>query len=258
MIFPTGHDGLGRLWIPAFAGMTRVAGMTGMVGMTGVAGMMGMAGVVVFRLFGVGLGVLVGGMSGGEGLRRGGAVGGGRCVRRWDGFAEPEAEDVGEGWGVFAAGAYADAVEGHGGLAVFVGEGGDEGRAGGRGEFADVGVEGSLGRDRGSGGGDDFQGGRRGVAVAAGSARAGGFAEDQGGRVDALDAELFEAVDYSDNVDEGVGGAEFVEVDVVGVGAVDAGFGGEEGLQDRGGAGAGVIRKGRWLPATVSSICWGV
>ena len=139
-------------------------------------------------------------------------------MRRGDGFAEPEAEDVGEGWGVFAAGAYADAVEGHGGLAVFVGQGGDEGRAGGGGELADVGVEGSLGRDRGSGGGDDFQGSRGGIAVAAGSARAGGFAEDQGGRVDALDAEFFEAVDYSDNVDEGVGGAEFVEVDVVGVG----------------------------------------
>ena len=44
-------------------------------------------------------------------------------------MAEPEAEDVGEGWGVFAAGAYSDAVDGHGGLAVFVGEGGDQGRA---------------------------------------------------------------------------------------------------------------------------------
>ena len=245
-------SGLGRWWIPAFAGMT------GMIGLTGVAGMMGVAGVVVFRLFGVGLGVLVGGMSGGEGLRRGGAVDGGCCVRRGDGFAEPEADDVGEGWGVFAAGAYADAVEGHGGLAEFVDQGGDEGCAGGCGELADVGVEGSLGRDRGSGGGDDFQGSRGGIAVAAGSARAGGFAEDQGGRVDALDAELFEAVDYSDNVDEGVGGAQFVEVDVVGIGPVDAGLGGEEGLQDGGGAGAGVIRKGRWLPATVSSICWGV
>ena len=171
--------------------------------------------------------------------------GGGRDVRLagggGDGFAEPEADYVGEGRRVFAAGAYADAVEGHGGLAELVGQGGDEGCAGGRGEFADIGVEGSLGRDRGSGGGDDFQGSRGGIAVAAGSARAGGFAEDQGGRVDALDAELFEAVDYSDNVDEGVGGAEFVEVDVVGVGAVDAGLGGEEGLQDRGGAGAGVF-----------------
>ena len=73
----------------------------------------------------------------------------------------------------------------------------------------------------------------------------------------------FEAVDYADDIDQGVGGAEFVEVDllkvvanrrigggrfvgvdVIGVAAVDAGLGGEEGLQDGGGAGAGLVGQG--------------
>ena len=197
-------------------------------------------------------------MSGREGLRRGGAVDGGHCVRRGDGFAEPEADDVGEGWRVFASDAHADAVEGHGGLAVFVGQGGDEGCAGRSGELADVGVEGSLGRDRGSGDGDDFQGSRRGIAVAAGSARAGGFAEDQGRRVDALDAELFEAVDYSDHVDEGVGGTQFVEVDVFGIGCRGRGPRRRRGFCRTAVARVRVVvGQRRWLPATASSICWG-
>ena len=62
--------------------------------------------------------------------------------------------------------------------------------------------------------------------------------------MDALDAELFEAVDYSHYVNEGVGGTEFVEVDFVGVAAVDAGLGGEEDLQDGGGTGAGLVGQG--------------
>ena len=132
-------------------------------------------------------------------------------------MAEPEADYVGEGWGVFAAGAYADAIQRHGWLTEFVCEGGDERRAGGGGEFADIGVEGAFGRDGGFGGGDDLEGGRRGVAVAVGSAGAGGFAQYQWGCVDSLDAEFFQAVYHSHHVNEGVGGAEFVEVDVVGI-----------------------------------------
>ena len=140
---------------------------------------------------------------------------------------QPEADDVGEGRRVLAADADSDAAEGHGWLSVFVDQSSDQGRAGRCREFADVGVEGTLGRDGGFGGGDDSEGGRRGVTVAAGSAWAGGFAEDQRSRVDALDAEVFQAVDYAYYVDEGVGGAEFVEVNLIRVAAVDAGFGGE-------------------------------
>ena len=183
------------------------------------------------------------GMTGkGVGMKGGGGLP--RFARNDSCLAEPEAEYVGEGWGVFAADADADAVQGHGGLAVFVGEGGYQGRSGGGGEFADVGVEGAFGRDGGLGGGDDFQGGRRGIAVSVGSARAGGFAEDQGGCVDALDAELLETVDYADDIDQGVGVAEFVKVDVIRVAAVDTGLGGEQSLQDGGCGGAGLVRQG--------------
>ena len=109
-----------------------------------------------------------------------------------------------------------------------VGGVGEDGGAGGGEELElDVGPVGdgaAAGEEPGSCGGRD------------GEAAVGGFdpaAAGVDGRYDdAVDAQQVEADDGADDIEDGVGGADFVELDLVDGGAVDVGFGFGEAAED--------------------------
>ena len=144
------------------------------------------------------------------------------------GLAEGDAEDVGDGK-AGGSGAVAGLKHAHGGQgAVGVGGVGEDGGAGGGEELElDVGPVGdgaAAGKQTRSGGGGD------------GEAAVGGFdpaaAGVDGGYDDAVDAQQVEADDGADDIEDGVGGADFVELDLVDGGAVDVGFGFGEAAED--------------------------
>jgi hypothetical protein len=164
--------------------------------------------------------VVEGGFEDGDGL---GVFDGGLDV----GFAEVEAEDIGEGFGVAGAGAVADLVDAHGGLGA---EGGvecfEDGGAGGGDELLlDVGgVGGEATEEVGGGWGGDGE--------AAVGAVDGASAYVDGGAEPLVYVQVVDSGCRTDDVDDGVYGAYFVEVDFLEGYVVDFGFRIAEELED--------------------------
>ncbi len=139
------------------------------------------------------------------------------------GFAEGEAEDVGEVFGVAGACAVADVLDAHGGLRAEGGvEGADESGTGGGDQFLfDMGGVGGESAEQVGGGG-------RGDGEAAVGAIDHAATDVERGGVPAVDVERVDSGAGGNDIDDGIDGADFVEVDFFDVDVMDFGFGGAE------------------------------
>ena len=179
--------------------------------------------------------IVDGGFEDGDGVSVGAGCG-------FVGFADAEAEDVGEVFGVAGAGAVADLLDAHGGLRAEGGGNCSDECGAGRGDefFFDVsGVDWEAAEQVGGGG--------RGYGETAVGAVDHATAYVERGREPLLDGEGVDARGDGDDVDDGVDGAYFVEVDLLDRDVVDFGFacaeefeGVDGGLFDSGGQGCGV------------------
>ncbi len=148
---------------------------------------------------------------------------GGDGVRCLVGFADAEAEDVGEVGGVASAGAVADVFDAHGGLLA---EGGSDGPKDGCASWGDEllfnvgGVGGEAAEEVGGGGGGDGEATVGTVDHAA--------PDVDGGGVPLFDSESVDAGGGGDDVDDGVDRAYLVEVNFFDGYVVDLGFGSAE------------------------------